>query len=408
MRELVKMPIRVSEEEAWTQFEYAKSRAVVRTAQLHWAWFARFVTPVSEDAVTAYMAEHQAELLAAAQDKDTPPVPAPAAPAASTDHATPGSEPAAAAPVPAAPEGCTLVSEIFLGYPPAADASDEAALQAKARDVKKQLSQGRSFELLARVHSSASTGAYGGLRGCLRASDGEEASSLLASIAGLKTGEVSEPLTMPHGVYLLKLEARLDPTAADSAEQRAGARPLAARAAADARAQRFASDLLAAVRGGQSLSDAVTALTSAALKEMKAPAELAKEIEALALEAHDRPRVDISPGFSRVDGINPIPNLSGDVSAKQLAFTLNAPDELYPEPLVTRDGLVVLQLKEKTLANRADFAKDKAALLRDVRENLQDDALARYIQGLRDKAKDAIILNPRFLDSAPESPADES
>jgi parvulin-like peptidyl-prolyl isomerase len=399
MRDLVRLPVRVSESEAWAQYEFQKSRAVVRVAQLRSDWFARFVTPVTEDAVTSYVNEHQAEL-AAAPAKDAP---APAAPASTTDHATPGATPQVAAAAPPS-EGCTVVSEIFLDYPPAADKDDEAAVQQKARDLKKAASQGRPFEQLARLHSSAASASYGGQRGCLRASEGEEASSLLQSIATLKTGEVSEPLVLPHGVYLIKVEAQLDPTAAASADQRAQARPLAARQLADARVARFANDLVAAIKGGQSMADAVTALTAAALAEAKATPEQ----QTIALDAHDRPRVDISPGFSRVDGVNPIPNLTGDLAAKQLCFTLNTPDELYPEPLTTRQGLAVLQLKEKTVASRADFDKDKAEIMRRLRESMQGDALARYVQGLREKAKDAIILNPRFLDSATELPADES
>jgi peptidyl-prolyl cis-trans isomerase D len=403
MRDLVRLPVRVSESEAWAQYEFQKSRAVVRVAQLRWEWFARFVTPVSEDAVTSYVNEHQAELLAATQAKDTTPAPTPVAPASSTDHATPGVAPEA--PGAAAPaEGCTVVSEIFLDYPPAADPDDEANVRQQARDLKKQVGQGRSFDQLARLHSSAPSASHGGLRGCLRASEGEEASSLLQSIAALKTGEVSEPLVLPHGVYLIKVEAQLDATAAKTADQRAQARPLAARALADARVARFATELIAAIKGGQSMADAVTALSAAALAEAKATPELSTT----ALDAHDRPRVDISPGFSRVDGVNPIPNLSGSVAAKQLAFTLNAPDELYPEPLATRQGMAVLQLKEKTLASREEFDKDKAEIMSRLRETMQGDALARYVQTLREKAKDAIILNPRFLDSATEPPADES
>ena len=91
-----------------------------------------------------------------------------------------------------------------------------------------------------------------------------------------------------------------------------------------------------------------------------------------------------------------------------VSFSLSAPDELYPEPLTTRQGMAVLQLKEKTLASREDFDKDKAEILRQLRVTMQGDALARYVQTLREKAKDAIILNPRFIDSATEVPADES
>lgn len=403
MRDLVRLPVRVSEGEAWSQFEFQKSRAVVRVTQLRADWFARFITPVSEDAVTSYVNEHQAELLAAEQGKDAP-APAAPVPASTTDHATPGAAPEAAAAAPAPSEGCTVVSEIFLDYPPAADPNDEAAVQQKARDLKKAASQGRSFEQLARLHSGAKSASYGGLRGCLRASEGEEASSLLQSISTLKTGDVSEPLVLPHGVYLIKVEAQLDATAADTADRRAQARPLAARQLADARLTRFANDLIAAIKGGQSMADAVTALSAAALAEAKATPELTT----VALDAHDRPRVDISPGFSRADGTNPVPNLSGDVAAKQLCFTLNTPDELYPEPLTTRQGMAVLQLKEKTSATREDFDKDKAEIMRTLRENMQGDALARYVQSLREQAKDAIILNPRFLDSATELPADES
>lgn len=432
MRDLAQLPVRVSEDEAFATYEFERSRAVVRVADLNASWFSRFVTPLDEEAVTAYLKEHEAELTAAAPSSEgglapapvpdpgaapaepaatlTEPAPAVAeAPAPGAEAPSPGAEtpPAGEEPAPAPQAGCTLVSEIFFGYPPAADAADEAQIQQRAADVRKRALRPQRFEVLARAYSTAPSASYGGRRGCLDPNESEEAKVLHDSIASLAVGQVSEPLQVPGGVYLVKLEGRLEGDAAAEAQKRADARPLAARALADARLRRFAEALIAAAQGGQSLQDAVDALTRAALAEAKNPPELRKEIEEQALDSRERPRVSVSAGFSRADTINPAPGVVGDVAVKPLAFTLE-PEAVHPEPLKTREGLAVLQLKEKTVAAREEFEKDKLEIIRELRASAQADALARFVQRLREENKDAIILNPRFLDSASEEVTDES
>jgi hypothetical protein len=140
------------------------------------------------------------------------------------------------------------------------------------------------------------------------------------------------------------------------------------------------------------------ALSTAALKEANNPSELQKEIEAQALDARDRPRVDISSGFTRADTVNPVPNLAADVSAKEVAFTLEGADAVFPEALPTRDGVAVLQLKEKKPATREDFDKDKHDIVSQIKEVAQADALARYVKSLKERSKDAVVVNPRYLD----------
>jgi peptidyl-prolyl cis-trans isomerase D len=415
MRELVKLPVEVSDAEAFATFAYERSRAVVRVAQLHWSWFARFVTPISENAVTAYMSEHASELAPppsaapeAAPALEATPTPT-STPEVALTHATSDTAPAPSPSAPAAPaEGCTVVSEIFFAYPPAADAGDEAETKSRAQNVRKQITQGRAFDALARAYSAAPSGSHGGLRGCLRASEGDEARALLEGIKSLKPGELSELLTLPHGVYLLRPEAELSAEAAAAAEKRAQARPLAARVQAEARLKRYAADLIAQLKAGQNMQDALLALSSAALREANNPPELQKEIEAQALEARDRPRVDISSGFSRADTVNPVPNLAGDVSAKQIAFTLEGADAVFPEPLTTRDGLAVLQLKEKRPATREDFDKDKHEIVSQIKETAQADALARYVKSLKERSKDAVVVNPRYLDPDADKTKDDS
>ena len=377
MRDLSKVGVRISEAEAFAQFEHLNSKATVRVAQLTSSWFARFFTAPSDSQVHAYAAEHSTEVDAAA---------------AATESGY--------------FEGCSLVSEIFFAFPAAADAEDEAETRVRAERVAAQAARGdgEAFETLARVHSAAPSASYGGKRGCLPVSKAEEDTTLLSAVRGVSPGSVTKLVELPRGFYLLRVEQHVTKDELVSLNRLWAARPLAVTAAADQLTREFAEALKTAILGGASMQDAIDALTTNALRGsgvvsgQKARGAQPSELETAALESRERPQVDVSPSFSRGGVANPIPNATGDGAAKQLAFTLKTVGDVYPEPIETDTGLAVLQLKEMEPAKREDFEKEKAEFIRELKDRAGFDALATFVARLRKEHEGEIVINERYLE----------
>lgn len=377
MRELIKNGVQLSDSEVYSQYEATRGKATVRVAQISSAWFARFLTSLSDEAVQKFATEHAAEVDAAFAEKEA-------------TYA----------------ENCPLVSEIFFAFPPAADADDEAATRTRAEQVAARAAKASSaeFERLARIYSAAPSANYGGKRGCLQESEGEDAAQLFKAVEGLAPGAVSALAPAPRGVWLLRLEKRLAKEELASVGRLWVARPLAVQAHADGLTLEFAKGLLATLPHRPTMQDAVDVVTANALLLVpdsanaraagKAPAP--SELQTAAKESRDRPQIDVSPSFSRLTGINPIANAGPN--AKQLAFSLKEIDEVYPDPIPTRDGLAILQLKDKEPVTPEAYAADKAEFVRELRERAQSDALNAYVSRLRQAHANDIVIDQRFLE----------
>jgi peptidyl-prolyl cis-trans isomerase D len=373
MRDLSKLGARVSDAEVFAQFENESAKATVRVAQLDDDWFARFGVTVDDDAVRAYITAHMADI-------DT------AFAARESTYA----------------ESCPLVSEILFAYPPAADEADEKETHARAERVAKEAEKSPEyFEVLARIHSGAPSGAYGGKRGCLLAAESEETGQLYKATESLAPGALSPLVETSKGLYLLRLEQRVPKEETANVGKLEVARPLAVLDAAKAKTRAFADGLKARMTAGASMQDAVNELTKELLKT--SPAVLhsgtkATEVAQAALESRERPQVDVSPSFSRGGVTSPLPNAVAGAGAKQLAFSLKEVGDVYPEPIETYDGLAVLQLKDKEPAKREDFEKNKAEYVSEFKARAESEALTAFVARLRKEHESEIQLNERFLD----------
>jgi peptidyl-prolyl cis-trans isomerase D len=105
--------------------------------------------------------------------------------------------------------------------------------------------------------------------------------------------------------------------------------------------------------------------------------------------------MEVSAPFP-VDG-EPIPGAYG-VPVGKMAFELPKPDDVRAEPIAVAGGLVVLQLKEKTVATREDFVKEKAEIMRRLAVAKRSEGLARYVARLRKAKEDKIELSERILE----------
>jgi peptidyl-prolyl cis-trans isomerase D len=383
MRDLVKLPVRVSDAEVFAAFESDSAKATVRVAQLDRDWFARFGTNVTDDEVRAFITAHMSDIDAAFAGQESTYV-----------------------------ESCPLVSEILFAYPPAADEADEKETRERAERVAAQAAKSPAqFELLARLYSAAPSASYGGKKGCLLASENEDAAQLYKAVEGLAPGQLSPLVTSSRGLHLLRLEQRVSKDETGNVGRLSLARPMAATEQASGQLRQFADALKARVAAGVSLQDAVDALTREALKKsplVALPGVNASELEAVALESRQRPQVDVSPSFARGGVTSPVPNaVAGAAAAKQLAFTLQNVGDLYPEPIETYDGLAILQLKDKEPAKREDFEKNKAEYVGEYKARAESEALTAFVARLRKAQESKIFVNDRFLDVKPGA-ADDS
>jgi peptidyl-prolyl cis-trans isomerase D len=378
MRDLSKLSARVSEAEAFAEFESESAKATVRVAQLDRDWFARFASSMSDDDVRAYITAHMAEIDSAFAGKEAGFV-----------------------------ENCPLVSEIFFAYPPAADEADEKETRERAeRATAEAAKTPESFELLARVHSGAPSASYAGKRGCLIAAEGdEESGELVKAVEGLAPGALAPLVTTSRGLYLLRLEQRVSKEDAGNVGRFFVALPMAVLEKATALTRQFADNIKARIASGASMQDAVDQLTREALKASPVLARAgakASELEAAALESRERPQVDVSPSFARGGVTSPVPNAVSGAAAKQLAFSLKAVGDVYPDPIETYDGLALLQLKDKEPAKREDFEKNKAEYMDQFKSRAESDAVTAFVARLRKAKESEIQINERFLDPKTE------
>jgi peptidyl-prolyl cis-trans isomerase D len=375
MRELVKSRIRVSEEEAFDAFEREKSKAVVRFVRIDTGWISRYLVDPSDAVIDKWADDHKTEVDEAWKSESSK-----------------------------WKADCLLASEISATIAEDASEADKTLVKDKMDRAKGMLAKGESFDAVARQLSDGTTAMSGGHLGCLTAeSYGEGGDVLVKAAEALAPGAVSDVLTTKNGYHVVRSEGRLAAAQVEAVGRRNVARPLALHALADARARDLAQRLITAVQGGARLDDTLTKLLPDLLagarpskgKKTDTGKAAAASATEEALADSRAPRMEVSAPFS-VDG-DPVPGAYGG-SVGKMAFELAKPDDVRAEPIPVSGGLIVLQLKEKTVATREDFAKDKAELMRRLEIGKRAEGLTRYVARLR-KAKEAKIeLSERILE----------
>jgi len=371
MRDLVREPVRVSETEAFEMFDQARSTVTIRSAVLTRDWFAKYTLDTSPAAVDKWAAENKTLVDASWE----------------TDKANFSA-------------GCTPTREVLFELGPGANDEDRAEIRKKLESARQRITNGESFASVARSVSEGLTAVQGGELGCVGASYGVGHEEVAKAAAALKPGELSAIVETPRGLHLLQTEPKLDASNLEGSGRRYVAHKLYVHAAGDEQVKAFGEDLIRRTKAGAKLEDALEAQL-ALLMPTKKPGE-APEVPALA--ALDRPRVEISAPFPSSG--NPLPQVTPKEPLAARAFELKTPDEVWQTPIQTSEGSVVIQLKEKTAASRADFDKSKAELLGPMRAAKATEALANYVADLRKKAGDRLKVDARFGEE-PKASRDE-
>ncbi len=364
VRELVTSAVRVAEDEAFADFERKRSQATVRSVQVKRSWFERFIVDGSDDAAETYAKDN----------------------AATVDETWEVRKEQFQA-------ECPIVSEILLAFSPGAEADERALKGESAKDYKQMLDKGASFTELARAFSTGPTGRTGGMIGCLDAEKyGGGGEELLKAVEGMKPGAISEPIETPRGFHLLRFHGKLAAAEVEQLGRREVARRLMIEAAATDASRAFAQKVINKAKTGSELSAVVEELIAASLVDVSFSKAAADVILETAKAAADAPEFEVSRPFNSTS--SPIPGLK-DRDVAPRVFALPEVDALIEQPLEMYSGYAVIQLKEKDLATREQFAEDKAELIQALKEQKRSDALANYIARLRERAQ-RIVVNPAY------------
>src|SRR6188768_2912057 len=376
MRDLIREPVRVSETEAFALYDQARSTVTIRSVVLSRDWFAKYTLDASPAAIDKWATENKSMVDASWE----------------TDKANFSA-------------GCVPTREILFEIGPGANDEDRASIRKKVKSARQRLTSGESFGSVARSVSEGQTAVQGGELGCVGASYGVGSEELVKAAAALKPGEVSGVVETPRGLHLLAVDAKLDAANVEAVGRRFVAHKLYVHAASDEQVKAFAESLIARAKAGAKLEEALEAqLATLVPAPVKKPGQ-DKAPEAPALAALDRPRLEISAPFSSSG--NPLPQVTPKEPLAALAFELKTPEEVRQVPIQTSEGAVVIQLKERNAASRADFDKNKAEMLGPMRAAKATEALANYVADLRKKAGDKLKVDARFGEEAKASKDEE-
>jgi peptidyl-prolyl cis-trans isomerase D len=363
MRDLVRSRVRVGEEEAYFVYQREKSSATIRYVTLRREWFVRRMLDTSAAASEAWAKQHEEEVARVFEVRKAQYEPE-----------------------------CREARHLLVKVPDGATDEQKAEAKAKIDSAIARVKGGESFAKVARdVSQDSATAAQGGALGCF--GRGRMAKPFEDAAFAMKVGEISGLVETQYGYHVIALEAVHTGEDALAVGRRETARTLMESEQGEAMASEAGKKILSLVKSGKKLDDALAAAVPMPVKK-GAPSEEDDDL---------RPKVEISASFP-MSG-NPIPGAVG--SPAQIAFRL-AKDGDTPNDLVKlEDGYAVLQLKEKSMATREQFDKDRDGFVAQLLAGKQTDALNGYIARLMESAKTEIRYNEAYFKATEKEQRDE-
>ena len=390
VRDSVRDPIRISDTEAWDEYERQKSTAMVTYIAVREPWALRWATDVTQGDIDAYLKDHQAALDVALEQRKKEDAP-------QAGH----------------------IRQIVVKLPYGASDEERATALAKLSWAAARIRSGEPFAEVARQASDDTPSAAKG------GDVGDKADSFgapfKAAADALKPGEMTPgAVETQFGFHYIE---RDDPSKAADIEEkvkRSLTRELVARTKAVEAAQFVAQKIDQSMRGGKSAEDALKDAIAphvhpqrvASLKVLPPPAGDAGgdagtqrpkgPVAAVTFDAStdgDRPQTQTSNAFNR--GGDPFPGVTPDGAVTLMAFAFSGKEgDVMDAPLRTPDGYYVVVLKQHKQATREEFEKDHESFVQDLLRAKRDEALSLYVKHLREVAKDDIKVDDAYIQEA--------
>lgn len=190
--------------------------------------------------------------------------------------------------------------------------------------------------------------------------------TLRDAVFQLKGGEVSRVIDTPEGTYLIKAVERVDAHVPDYAEVAGKVKERLAAEKANEAAKNKAEEMIKKVKGGEDI------------------AQIAKT---------EKFKVDSTGYFSRSEGF--IPKIGAFAGDKEQLFEVKMDKPYYPEVLPHNNKFYVLKLNGIKDPDEAGLEKRKDELKARLLAVKQDEALNKWLLGLRSKAK--IKINEQLM-----------
>jgi peptidyl-prolyl cis-trans isomerase D len=168
-------------------------------------------------------------------------------------------------------------------------------------------------------------------------------------------------------------------------------------------AKAMANEIAAEMKGGKTSDEAIAAAIAKYGKytpKAEKPAGEAGDAGAAETFTADkdpqRPQLLTSSAFNR--GGDPIPAISAEATESIVKFAFDGkPNEVAAEPVKTDDGFIVVQLKDHKPATREEFDKERDTYVLQLLGTKQSEALAYYVRRLREASKQEIKVDEQNL-----------
>jgi peptidyl-prolyl cis-trans isomerase D len=395
VRDVVRDPIRISEAEAWDEYERRFSTATLSYIPVKESWAARWAVDATQADVDAWLKDHQSDF-----DKEF-------------DNRKKSDAPK---------QG--HIRHILVKLPYGASEDEKAAALSKLSWAASRIKAGETFAEVARdVSDDPGSAAQGG-------DVGDKTSAFVVPFRvaadGLKPGEVTTGAVETQFGYHYIM--RDDPAKAGDIEaslKKSLGRSMLAKLKATEVAQSIAGRIAASIHSGTSADEAIKGTVAAYVKPLKldvlkvlpAPAEAAdggadattsgKPAAPAALPVKpfdasadgDRPQLQTSSAFNR--GGDPFPGLSPEGTLKVVTFAFTSKEgDVLDTPVRTSDAWCVVDLKQHKEATREEFDKDRDAFENQLLTLKRDEALSLYVKRLRDLAKDDVKVDESYVQEA--------
>jgi peptidyl-prolyl cis-trans isomerase D len=397
MRDVVRAPIRVSESEAWQDYDRRYTTATVAWIAVNDAWAARWAVKPAPADLAAWAAQHQEDVDKAVAErvKDDSPK-----------------------------EG--HLRHVLVKLPYGAGDDEKALALGKLSWAVAKIKSGEPFSEVARdVSDDTGSAARGGDVG--DKTDGFVAPFKAAADA-LKPGEITaNAVETQFGYHIIM---RDDPAKAADVEaqvKRDGTLREYVKAKSAESAEAMARAIANAMRGGASDKDAIFAATAPLIHEtrfepirvLQAPAAADAGASDASLDATtvalplgavrlpvrrfdassdaDAPALQTSSAFNH--GGDPFPGLGPDATASVVRFAFSSKDgDVMADPVRAASAFVVVQLKQHKAVTRDEFEKERDTFVEGMLRAKRDEALSLYVRQLRAAHKDDIKIDTRYVE----------
>ncbi|MGD0527107.1 MAG: peptidylprolyl isomerase [Polyangiaceae bacterium] len=383
VRDAVRDPIRISDTEAWEEYERQKSTAMVTYIPVKQSWIKRWAIDVTQGDIDFYLKDNPKALDKPIEDrqKDDAPV---------AGH----------------------IRHILVKLPYGATDEEKAAALAKLSWAAARIKAGEPFAEVAREISDDTGSAKQG--GDLPDKGNSQGPAFKAAADALKPGEVTPgAVETQFGYHYIEKD---DPAkAAEVAEKvkRSVSRDVVGKTKEADLAAAVAKKLEESIRGGKPVEDAMKDIAAPYVRAQKVetlkvlqappPVETKQPVATATFDASndgDRPQTETSSAFNRGGDAFPF-GLMPDTEAGLKAFAFGGKEgDVLEAPLPAPDGFYVIILKQHKLATKDDYAKDRESFVQDLLRAKRDEAMSLYVKHLREVAKDDVKIDDSYTAEA--------